>query len=269
MMTKTVMFVIGLTGCHMKGFSAIFGAFIFLVAVSLAVGQPMGYPAPKDVNDLVRDNSRSEKYKGINYFVNGIKAPGRYSGPQEGGPPDPKAAEKMFNGNISRLDESIQNEPNDPVLYEYRGSSYLELFKITEDVNDRAAYAERALRDLNRSIEIDPEHWQSFEIRARLLKLIDFFKYFDLIVSDQLEAIRILPKILAKYPNSPDSYRFRANELYSTISSQYRDRARLLSSYPDLLSEVQRHHKEYSNYSYMNDFDLALEYCQQKYSKPI
>lgn len=47
------------------------------------------------------------------------------------------------------------------------------------------------------------------------------------------------------------------------------NRAELLTSHPDLFSEVRRRYKEYSTYSYLNDFDLALEYANKDAANPL
>lgn len=257
---------VSLRNCLAICFVIIAYAFCFVMPIAAQRTRP---PDPQDVKKRIKQKFVSDLYISWNYHINGKKPPGGvYNGPFEGGPPDPKVVEKGLKEYLPKQNKYISEEPLLAPLYEDRGASYALLYEITEDLNERANYAEKALADFAKAIELEPNRWSVFEQRARLLSLIDFFTYFDVIVSERLEAIRLIKNFCVQHPNFAKEYNPRISGLFLTISASYWNRAKALSQESKLLAEVRRLHKQYSNYSYWDDFDTALAYAQKNVTNP-
>jgi len=240
----------------------------FFAFTSSIAAQLTNTPDPQEVKKRIKQKLESDMYISWNYYVSGKQPPGTYSGPYEGGPPNPKMVVKRIKESLPQQDKYIREEPLLAPLYDDRGASYMELYEVTEDLSERALYAERALTDFNKSIELEPDRWQPFAMRAQLLKQIDFFAYFDVIVSDQLETIRLIQKFIVKCSDLAEEYKAKISKIYLTISSYYLNRAKVLSREPILLDEVRRLNKQYSTYSYWKDFDTAIDYAQKNITEP-
>lgn len=237
--------------------------------ISPSTAQPTRPPNPQEVEKRIKQKLVSDLYLSWNYSINGKNPPGGvYTGPYEGGPPEPKVVEKRIKEYLPQHNKYISEEPLLSPLYENRGASYAKLYELTSDLNERATYAERALADFNKVIELEPGRWSAFEQRAGLLKLVDFFAYFDVIVSDYLEEIRLIKSFCVQHPNLAKEYESKIPGLFLTISASYWNRAKALSQESKLLAEVRRLNKQYSNYFYWNDFDTAIAYAQKNVTKP-
>jgi tetratricopeptide (TPR) repeat protein len=239
--------------------------FFFILPIA---AQPIGTPDPQEVKRRIKQKLESDLYINWNYYVSGKQRPSAYNGRQEGGPPDPKMVEKVAKESLPIANKNIRQDPSNAVLYEARGAIYAGLYDITEDLNEQATYAERALADFNKAIELEPGRWSAFEQRAGLLKSVDFFAYFDVIVSDYLEEIRLIKSFCTKHPDLAKSYKSIIPKLFLTISRNYWNRAKALSNEPELLAEVRRLNKQYSTYSYWKDFDTAIDYAQKNITEP-
>lgn len=226
-------------------------------------------PNPAEVAKTIKQKLASDSYVSVNYHVNGRKSPSSYDGPREGGQPDPKVTEKNLKAYLLKQSDLIHQNPRQAQLYDDRGVSYAALFEVAENVDERASYAEKALQDFAKAIDLDPTSWDPLVRRADLLKEIDFFAYFDVVVFDHVEAIRLInnfcsqnPKVCAKDSSDAKNYESKIRELRQAIARGYWNRARVLSGEPELLEEVRRLHKGYSDYSYWKDFDTALAYAR-------
>ncbi|HLM02973.1 MAG TPA: hypothetical protein VK400_18115 [Pyrinomonadaceae bacterium] len=242
--------------------------FCVFFSVSPAVAQPAKPPTPSELRRRIEANLVSELYIAINYYINGRQPPSAYDGPREGGPRDPKRLYKGIKEYIPMQDEYISEEPLIASLYEDRGMSYLQLYEVTENLSERAAYAEKALTDFNKAMQLDPNSVSTLLSRARLFKLVDFFAYFDVIVADQLESIRLMRKSCAEKPRLADDCKTGIPNLYLTISAHYWNRGRILSEHRELLEEIRRLHRRYLKYSLWDDFDTAIEYALKNATKP-
>jgi tetratricopeptide (TPR) repeat protein len=242
----------------------------FASSVSAQYNRP---PDPDELKELIENDSRSELYINWNYYASGTKAPTKHwVGPMEGGPPDPRRIEERLNYQLQVINKEISADPNNAALYEQRGETYLEFYDMTVDRNVRAGYAGKAMADLLQAIKLDPKLWSAYEKRARLLSRADFFGYFDVILSDRLEAIRLSKDLRVKFPEpaaeSAKSYDAAIHSLSFQISNAYLNRAKALSSEPNLLAEVSRLHKQYAGYTPWKDFDTAIDHGVKNVSKP-
>jgi tetratricopeptide (TPR) repeat protein len=236
--------------------------------IPVIIAQRNDVPKPEMVKNWLRERHVSNEYIDWNYHINGKQPTGKYDGPYEGGPPNPQIIKRNIKEYLPQQIKYIDENPLRGSLYNDRGSSYAKLYEITENPDEQASYAERALTDFNKAIELEPGNWEAFINRAKLLKTIDFFAYFKAVTTDYLTAIRLIDETRTQHPDLAEKNDSKVPELFLTISSLYWNRAKALSSEPKLLKEVRGLHKQYFRYSYWNDFDTALDYAYKGITKP-
>lgn len=239
----------------------------FIFPAATATAQTLKSPSPEGVKNRILQKKISDLYLSWNYYINGKNPPGQYKGPREGGPPDPKEVKKRLFEILPNQNAAVNNNPLLAVAYESRGSTFLGLYEITEDLNERASYAEKALVDFNKAIELEPARWETYGGRAYLLKLVDFFAYFNFVVSDSLKVIRLIDDLRLKKTSQASEYESKIHSYYMAIGNLYWNRGRALSQEPKLFEEVRLLNPSYSTYSIQSDFETALNYALKNITK--
>lgn len=174
---------------------------------------------------------------------------------------DPEVVQKELKEKLVIKDEYISKYPGEVSNYTERGEIYAGLCKLSRDDKERASYAERAVADFARAIELDPNYYVTYAKRAEFRQVYlarMSHEYFDDIVSDFLEAARLASR--TEYAGSVEGYESPVPPLYVMVSRHYllRARAAIRDSY--VLERLQSKNKQYT---YWDDFDAAVEYAQR------
>src|SRR5215813_9219024 len=129
----------------------------------------------------------------------------------------PEEIRQQLNQRLEQADEQIRAHPEQYNGYEMRGRAFAELSWRTNDAAERGFYAEKALTDLNKSIELEPNYWPNYTERARVRTYADRLKNFEDIRDDYVTAIRLIKK--GNPSSSSDDYNLQT--LYNQLADLY------------------------------------------------
>ena len=167
----------------------------------------------------------------------------------------PEEIRQQLNERLGQLDEQIRNHPDQYTGYESRARLYADLSRLTNDAAERGFFADKALADFAKSIELDPDFWPNYAERARL-NYADLLKNFEDIRSDYLTAIRLIKE------HHFDDYDLKL--LYDKLSYLYFDRGERLVANPELIAGLYLG----TQYSAWDDFDEGIAYAKKAVRVP-
>jgi len=181
---------------------------------------------------------------------------------------------------VNDLDRVLASRPNNAKILHYRGLALTEIaVKAKDDDNDRKTangFAQRALADLSKAIEIAPNEYPYYNARGKLLLDFGFYKEsvtdFDKSISIKANGVALAHRGLAKYylddaaaiddlnqavkiaPDYPDAFYIRG-----TI---HRDNGRLKDALRDLDEAIKlsKYNEKYFNTRGMLYFRLEDGY---------
>lgn len=174
-----------------------------------------------------------------------------------------------LNNRLAEADQNLNKSPEDGYNFLSRALIYSELFYKIRDAEEKASYAEKALTDFNKAVELSPGSWAALTGRAGFRASVDLLLGFDEIVADYLKAIRAAEKYKednARFPYAVQGIAEVIAESYNALSNVYLRRAETLSKNPGLNAKLPPQPEPYNPW---DDFDTATAYAQKAVKKPF
>jgi tetratricopeptide (TPR) repeat protein len=179
----------------------------------------------------------------------------------------PEEIKAALESKLEAVSEKLNEFPERGDLYLDRARVYVEFYYRSEP-EEQEVYADKALADLDRAVELWPDVTAPLVERARFRALIDPLSWFNAIVADDLKVIERSKK------NWREIRRLRLDEqgvaeeiagLYYALSNLYASRGQRLSENPRFIPRL---NPQPAPYSPWQDFDTATEYAQKAVLKP-